>query len=76
MYTIPGVGTLIRSVRLASFADLMGILVEHHIPLPEAIRMAGEASSDPLLRDASRNLEEAFQRRKLGCGDASRKGRS
>ena len=75
MYTIPGVGTLIRSVRLASFADLMGILVEHHIPLPEAIRMAGEASSDPLLRDASRNLEERLSKgESLGVAMRAEKG--
>jgi type IV pilus assembly protein PilC len=53
LYTIPGVGGLVRSVRLAAFSDLMGILLENNIPFPEALRLAGEASSDPLLRDAA-----------------------
>lgn len=71
LYALPSVGGLVRSVRLASFADLMGILVEHQVPLPEAIRLAGEASSDPLLRDASIHLEDKLSRG-VGLGVAMR----
>ncbi len=71
LYALPGIGGLVRSVRLASFADLMGILLEHQIPLPEAMRLAGEASSDPLLREASVHLEDKLSRG-MGLGVAMR----
>ena len=29
------------SARLAAFTDLLGILVDHEVPLPEAFRLAG-----------------------------------
>ncbi|MCP6335770.1 hypothetical protein NL449_27515, partial [Klebsiella pneumoniae] len=48
VYALPVVGTLIRSARLAAFADLLAVLVEYEIPLPEAFRLAGRASADPL----------------------------
>ncbi len=50
IYAIPLVGTLVHSARLAAFVDLLGILVDHKVPLPEAFRLASAASSDPLLR--------------------------
>jgi type II secretory pathway component PulF len=49
VYSIPVIGTLIRSARLAAFADLLAVLVDFEMPLPEAFRLAGEASSDPLM---------------------------
>jgi type II secretory pathway component PulF len=49
IYSVPVIGTLVRSARLAAFADLLAVLVEYELPLPEAFRMAGEASSDPLM---------------------------
>jgi general secretion pathway protein F len=57
LYLLPIVGTLLRSARLAAFTDLLGILVEQGIPLPEALRLAAEASSDPLLTEAARRVE-------------------
>jgi type II secretory pathway component PulF len=49
VYALPVVGTLIRSARLAAFAELMAVLVEFELPLPEAFRLAGAAASDPLM---------------------------
>jgi len=57
IYLLPIVGTLLRSARLAAFTDLLGILVEQGIPLPEALRLAAEASSDPLLTEAALRVE-------------------
>ena len=34
------IGMLIRSARLAAFADLLAVLVEYEMPLPEAFRLA------------------------------------
>ena len=55
---IPLLGTLIRSTRLAAFTELLGILVDHGVPLPEAFQLAGEASSDPILAAAAEQIEK------------------
>jgi type II secretory pathway component PulF len=49
VYSLPVVGTMLRSARLMAFTELLAILVDHEIPLPEAFRMAGSASSDPVM---------------------------
>ncbi|HEY1381184.1 MAG TPA: type II secretion system F family protein [Gemmataceae bacterium] len=49
VYSVPVVGTLVRSARLAAFADLLSVLVEYEMPLPDAFRLAGQGSSDPLM---------------------------
>jgi type II secretory pathway component PulF len=67
VYLIPVLGTLIRSARLAAFADLLAILVDHEIPLPEAFRLTGQSSSDPLMAAATRQIaEDLTQGRPLG----------
>lgn len=58
IYAIPILGTLIRSARLSAFTDLLGIFVDHSVPLPEAFRLAGEACSDPLTASSARLVEE------------------
>src|SRR5262249_21721800 len=49
LYTVPVAGTLIRAARLSCFADLLAVLIEYELPLPEAFRLAGAASADPLM---------------------------
>jgi type II secretory pathway component PulF len=53
VYALPLVGSLIRSARLAAFADTLGILVDQSIPLSESWGLAAAASSDPLLVEGS-----------------------
>ena len=57
IYAIPMFGTLIRSARLAAFTDLLAILVDESVPLPEGLRLAAAASSDPLLTDGAERIE-------------------
>jgi type II secretory pathway component PulF len=57
VYSLPIAGELLRSARLAAFTDLLGILVGQDVPLPEALRLAAEASSDPLLTEGARRVE-------------------
>ena len=71
VYSIPIVGNLIRSARLAAFTDLLGMLVDHALPLPEALGLAGEASSDPLLKEAARDVQQGL-RQGLSLSDAFR----
>lgn len=56
IYRIPLFGTLIRAARLAAFTDLLGVLVDHDVPLHEAFRLAGEASADPLVSAGARQV--------------------
>ena len=58
-YGIPLVGTVVRSARLAAFAELLAILVEFEVPMPEAFRIAGQASPDPVMaRQADRVIKD------------------
>jgi type IV pilus assembly protein PilC len=58
LYAVPVIGTLLRSARLAAFTDLLAVLVEHGLPLPEAFRLAGESSSDPLMAEQARDVHD------------------
>ena len=67
VYSVPVIGTLLRAARLAAFTELLAILVDHEVPLPEAFRLAGAASSDPVMAEASKNIErEIKEGRSLG----------
>jgi type II secretory pathway component PulF len=55
-YGVPLLGTLIRAARLAAFADLLAVLVEYELPLPEAFLLAGGASSDPIMAHQARAI--------------------
>lgn len=74
IYALPIVGTLVRSARLAAFTDLLGILVDHGVPLPEAFRLAGEASSDPVTANNARFVEDDL-RQGVPLGEVIRKRR-
>jgi type II secretory pathway component PulF len=58
VYAIPILGTLIRAARLAAFADLLALLVETKVPLPAAFRLAGGASSDPIMAQQAEEVCE------------------
>lgn len=58
VYAVPILGTLIRSARLAAFTDLLAILVDHSVPLPDAFLLAGAASSDPLMAGLVQEVQQ------------------
>jgi type II secretory pathway component PulF len=58
VYFLPLIGTVIRAARLAAFCDLLGMLVEYGLPLPTAVRLAGAASSDPIMAGRSIVIEQ------------------
>jgi general secretion pathway protein F len=61
VYALPLIGTLVRAARLAAFADLLGILIDNGLPLPEAYQLAGASSSDPLVASATPAVEAALR---------------
>ncbi len=47
----PFIGTMFRCTALAGFCELLSIFVSTHLPLPQAIRLAGDGSGDADLRE-------------------------
>jgi type II secretory pathway component PulF len=67
VYSLPLVGAMVRAARFAAFADLLAILVDQSVPLPEALALAGQASTDPLLAGGvKRALKDVDQGQRLG----------
>ena len=55
---VPIVGPLFRYAALSRYCQLLGLLVEHRIILPDALRLAGSGSGDANLREGSMLLSE------------------
>lgn len=72
VYAVPLVGTLLRSARLAAFTELLSILVENSVPLPEALRLAGASAGDRDLNDAARQAAGDVEQG-VGLGEALRR---
>jgi general secretion pathway protein F len=58
---IPGTERLARCWRTATFLDLLALLVESQTPLPEAMRLAAEASGDPRTLQLAREVTAALE---------------
>jgi type II secretory pathway component PulF len=58
----PSIGDLLYAGRVATFAEVLALLVEHDVPLSEAIALAADASGDRRLRDSGRELAERVRR--------------
>ncbi|HTI51036.1 MAG TPA: type II secretion system F family protein [Planctomycetaceae bacterium] len=50
---LPGLGKIGRYFQYANFAELLALLVEHQVPLPEGLRLAADATCDLPLRQAA-----------------------
>jgi type II secretory pathway component PulF len=63
-WTAPGraIGRPLRDGRMAAFAEILALLVQQRVPLQQAIVLAGDASGDRALAEASRQIAEGLQR--------------
>jgi len=52
----PTVGQSLRDGRMATFAELLALMNQHEVPMPEAIVLAADASGDRGLAEASREI--------------------
>jgi general secretion pathway protein F len=59
---IPSIARLKKLGRLATFSRVMALLIEHDVPLHEALRLAAESSGDRRLRIAGNTLIGDLQR--------------
>ena len=64
---VPWLGPMTRSYRQAAFAEMLQILIKHELPLPEAIRLAAEATGTKRTRRGAELVAAAIERgEKLG----------
>ncbi len=59
---VPWLRDLVRLTTWSAFADLLALLIEHEVPLPNAISLAGRASGDAGLMQASSVLAAEVER--------------
>ena len=71
---VPGIGRVSRLFRLASFSDLLSLMVEHEVPLPEALRLAGKALGDPRLARSTSELADSIECANRATPDRRRLG--
>jgi general secretion pathway protein F len=56
---LPWMRTMLANTRAANFAELLALLVEHRVPLPEALPLAASAAGDASLRRAAAAVAES-----------------
>jgi general secretion pathway protein F len=57
----PWMGSMLTWFEASSFAEILALLLEHRMPYPDALILAGEASGDLALVRASRELAESIR---------------
>lgn len=72
MHGMASVSRVLHAGRMATFADVLALMVEQRVPLDEAVVLAGEASGDVVLLNSSGTLAERIrtgqQSKKLPTG--------
>jgi general secretion pathway protein F len=59
---IPGIGAMVALTRSGLFADLLALLLENKVPMPDALRLSGRVIGDAKMREASERLADAIER--------------
>ncbi len=58
----PGVGKIVKFYRYSQFAELLALLIEHDVPLSEAIVLASDTTNDVVMQEAARAIAEVATR--------------
>ena len=61
LWCVPLFGNMIRAAALARFSRLLGLLIENHVALPEALRLAGQGAGDAELGEAALYLADVVE---------------
>lgn len=59
---LPWLGPMVRSYRQAAFVEILSLLVQHDLPLPEAVRLAAEAAGTRKIRRGAEQIATAVER--------------
>jgi len=70
---VPYVGRISRYFQYANFADLLALMVEQQVPLPEGLRLTAEATGDARLRRSGIRLAESIERGEPAGGHGDRR---
>ena len=57
-FLCPGVRRIAKFYRYSQFAELLALLIEQDVPLPEAIVLAADTTNDRAMQDAARAIAE------------------
>jgi general secretion pathway protein F len=57
----PWVGSMLQGFEAAGFSELLAVLVEHGVPYPQALVLAGEGSGNAVLAAATKGLAEGIR---------------
>jgi len=71
---VPGLGRLLRSGRIATFSEVLALLVEQKVPVSEAVVLAANATGDPALQVSAEQLAQRIQRGETASGGPKRSG--
>jgi len=55
---VPLVGSMFYWTSLSSYVHLLAILIEHELPMPDALLLAGDSAASPRIRRASHRLSQ------------------
>ena len=58
----PTVSQAMRDGRMATFAELLRLMNDHQVPMPEAVVLAADASGDRVLSQSARRIAERLER--------------
>ena len=58
----PTVSQVLRDGRMATFAELLRLMNDHQVPMPEAMVLAADASGDRMLSRGAREVAECLER--------------
>lgn len=61
-WSLPTLQRIRHAGRMASFADNLALLIDHQVPLDEALKLSADASGDKRLKRASVELAEQVRR--------------
>jgi len=59
---LPWLGWMLRWFRIATFAEVLALLVENRVPLPEGVVLSAEATGDPRMIRAANGIADALRR--------------
>ena len=58
---LPGIRSIVANFRRANFCDLMAMLLDHQVPLPDAALLASEAAGDGALRRVALRIAQGVR---------------
>jgi type II secretory pathway component PulF len=62
LMVFPWMRSILANFETANFSELLGLLLEHHVPLPAAVVLAAESTGDARITRGARRLAAAVER--------------